>query len=105
MVSLCTSLLSFLFPALILYLPNNIPRTIEELQLWRLLSSFLVNGSGLSAVLRILFVYYLMYITLPDLVTVPPFRRGSFPLPGPSSRSSSRFCSAIWSWWPWGIRC
>ena len=53
---------------MILYLPNIISFTVDRFQLWRLLTSFMLPGTGSFAIINVLFDFYLLYMCMPDVV-------------------------------------
>jgi hypothetical protein len=81
-----------LFTPKIAYLfANMIEQTVNHLQVWRLVTSFLANFS----LITLLFDLLIMSSFLPDLVSKSLLRKGGTPQPTCSQKSSFRTSIAI----------
>lgn len=50
------------------YFPNIVPLTVEGLQIWRLVTSWMLPGVGSMAIINVLFIFYILYMYMPDIV-------------------------------------
>jgi hypothetical protein len=90
-------LLSYLLGDLFYYFPNLISLTVDRLQLWRLVTSFMLPSIGQFAIINALFEMYILYQFLPEVVTHLSLRKKDCPLLSSSSSFSCRSSSATWS--------
>lgn len=87
-------LLGYILPGVFMLFPNIVVLTVEKIQLWRLISSFMMNGSSQFAILSVLFDFYILYMFLPDLVILPLLSKKNYPQPISCWKSSCRSSSA-----------
>lgn len=59
------------------YLPNFIYYTINNVQLWRLFTSFLFVGTGINGIISIFITYYMLYTILVPIVSTRLYSNAS----------------------------
>jgi hypothetical protein len=68
--SIVLCLLSYLLGNVFLYFPNIVILTVEKFQVWRLFTSWMLPSVGSFAIINVLFNFYILYMYLPDIVSV-----------------------------------
>ena len=68
-LELILCLLLYVAGGLLMYFPNILDFTIDKLQLWRLLSSFMLPSIGQFAIINVLFQMWILYQFMPDIVS------------------------------------
>ena len=92
--SLLVTALGMLLGFLPLLLICTFDKVVFGLQLWRLLFSFWVNGTGIMGILMVLINCYILYSCMPEVVNSPLSRKSASLPPTSSSTSSCRPSSA-----------
>lgn len=90
--TLALAVVGLFTPNLVYLLANVMQQTVNHIQIWRLVTSFLANISLIS----LLFDLLIMSSFLPDLVIMPLLRKGGTPLLTCSPKSSFRTSTAMW---------
>jgi membrane associated rhomboid family serine protease len=62
------AILQLFFSSMIEYLPNEAMKTVDDLELWRLFTSFIVNGSGFAIVFNLPLALYALLLSTPQIV-------------------------------------
>lgn len=60
---------------------NNIVWTVDKLELWRLLTSFLINGAGFIVIINLPLALLMILVTAPAIVNFPLCRNANYQLP------------------------
>jgi hypothetical protein len=87
LLSLVLVAFTYLFPEPMMYLANQVEFTVDSIQLWRLVSSFLLPSIGQYAIINFLFNFYILYMFMPDQVLMTTIRKKNIQQPTSSWKS------------------
>ncbi len=78
------SLMQIFVASMVDTMTNNIVWTVDRLELWRLFTSFLINGSGLIVIINLPLALLMILLCAPEIVNHPSCRNADCPHPSSS---------------------
>lgn len=76
LLCIATAFVQLFLESIVKYLPNDLPMTVDNLEIWRLFTSFLINGSGVMLIFNLPLSIYMLLLSAPDIVSLILVRNG-----------------------------